>query len=120
MRTQLRADLERAERRQKLLFAQALDCQALNPWIEANPAAFAAAIKSAIRVIALAKTLDDDDTFFRECDELLELADHHPEARALFVALVHADREHPDGDLALVAARAARRLDCLQAEWRQP
>lgn len=118
MRSQLIANLEQDDRRRMYLFAHALDHQALGPWIERDPAAFGAAIKSAAHVVAMAKTLKDDDVFDRECGELLELAARHPEARALFIALVRTDREHPEGDRLADPARASitrERLDHLLA-----
>lgn len=98
MRSQLIANLEQDDRRRGYLFAHALDHHALGPWIERDPAAFGAAIKSAAHVVAMAKTLKEDVVFDRECGDLLELIARHPEARALFAALVRADREHPEGD----------------------
>lgn len=118
MRAQLRANLEQDDRRRLYLFAHALDHQTLGPWIERDPEAFAAAIKAAAHVLAMAKTLKEDDVFDRECGGLLELAAKHPEARKLFAALVRADRENPNGDRLADPARVGitrSRLDHLLA-----
>jgi hypothetical protein len=118
MRSQLIANLEQDDRRRMYLFAQALDHQVLVPWIERDPAAFAASIKSAAHVIAMAKTLKEDHVFDRECGGVLELAARHPEARKLFAALVRADQDHPDGDRLADPARVGitrGRLDHLLA-----
>lgn len=118
MRAQLRANLEQDDQRRLYVFAQALDHQTLGPWIERDPAAFAATIKSAAHVIAMAKTLKEDDVFDRECGGLRELAAEHPEARELFAALVRTDQEHPEGDRLADPARVditRGRLDYLLA-----
>lgn len=118
MRSQLIAMLEQDDRRRQYLFAQALDHQMLLPWIDRDPVAFAATIKAASHVLAMAKTLKEDDVFDSECGELLELATRHSEVRALFVALVCADRGHPEGDRLADPARAnitSDRLDHLLA-----
>lgn len=118
MRSQLIANLEQDDRRRLYLFAHALDHQTFGPWIERDPEAFAAAIKAAAHVLAMAKTLEEDGVFDRECAGLLELATKNSEARKLFAALVRADQEHPEGDRLADPARdgiTRGRLDHLLA-----